>query len=84
MPGKMPRSNPPPSVRVIRGAGSGHTSRLSCKRARKTRTLMPVWDSSGESRVKGSYMTRERTSTPTCHPRVEPLLSMRRLPSALS
>src|SRR6516164_4141219 len=28
------------------------TSRLSCKRAGKTRTLMPVWDSSGESRSK--------------------------------
>src|SRR5262249_60981474 len=28
------------------------TSRLSCKRAVKTRTLMPVWDSSGESQVK--------------------------------
>src|SRR6516225_10980414 len=27
------------------------TSRLSCKRAGKTRTLMPVWDSSGESRL---------------------------------
>src|SRR5215831_13850746 len=27
------------------------TSRLSCKRARKTRTLMPVWDSYGESRI---------------------------------
>src|SRR5262249_41248604 len=27
------------------------TSRLSCKRAGKTRTLMPVWDSSRESRV---------------------------------
>jgi hypothetical protein len=26
------------------------TPRLSCKRAGKTRTLMPVWDSSGESR----------------------------------
>ena len=26
------------------------TSRLSCKRAGKTRTLMPLWDSSGESR----------------------------------
>ena len=26
------------------------TSRLSCKSAEKTRTLMPVWDSSGESR----------------------------------
>src|SRR5258708_4402945 len=28
------------------------TSRLSCKRAGKTRTLMPVWDSSGESRLR--------------------------------
>src|SRR5262249_58938425 len=27
------------------------TSRLSCKRAGKTRTLMTVWDSSGESRL---------------------------------
>src|ERR1700751_1048832 len=27
------------------------TSRLSCKRPGKTRTLMPVWDSSGESRL---------------------------------
>jgi hypothetical protein len=27
------------------------TSRLSCKRAGKTRTLMPVWDSSGEYRL---------------------------------
>src|SRR6266436_525625 len=27
------------------------TSRLSCKRAAKTRTVMPVWDSSGESRI---------------------------------
>src|SRR5215468_5904988 len=31
------------------------TSRLSCRRARKTRTLMPVWDSSGESRLKPTY-----------------------------
>jgi hypothetical protein len=28
------------------------TSRLSCKRAGETRTLMPVWDSSGESRLR--------------------------------
>src|SRR5262249_29085040 len=52
MPGKMVRSDPRLSVRVTRGAGGGHTSRLSCKRAGKTRTLMPVWDSSGESRLK--------------------------------
>src|SRR5262249_455358 len=30
------------------------TSRLSCKRAGKTRTLMPVWDPSGESRINCS------------------------------
>src|SRR5262249_28490490 len=30
------------------------TSRLSCKRAGKTRSLLPVWDSSGESRLKGA------------------------------
>src|SRR5215813_364847 len=29
-----------------------NTSRLSCKRAGETRTLMPVWDSFGESRMK--------------------------------
>src|SRR5262245_57245293 len=33
------------------------TSRLSCKRAGKTRTLMPVWDSSGESRLKARAIT---------------------------
>jgi putative ABC transport system substrate-binding protein len=33
--------------------GNGATSRLSCKRAGKTRTLMPVSDSSGESRIRG-------------------------------
>ena len=34
------------------------TSRLSCKRAGKTRTLMPIWDSSGESRVKQHWARR--------------------------
>jgi hypothetical protein len=34
------------------------TSRLSCKRAGKTRTLMPVWDSSGESRLRASLLSR--------------------------
>src|SRR5262249_15735884 len=32
------------------------TSRLSCKRAGKTRTLMPVWDSSGESRIEPCWL----------------------------
>ena len=45
-------------VMNVRQRAPGHmlvavsTSRLSCKRAGKTRTLMPVWDSSGESRLE--------------------------------
>src|SRR6516165_3336285 len=46
------------------------TSRLSCKRAGKTRTLMPVWDSSGESRPK-------RCRTPL-HDRTQPGMRFRR------
>jgi len=42
MPGKRAGSDPRPSVGVTRCAGSGHTSRLSCKSVGKTRTLMPV------------------------------------------
>src|SRR5262245_65108904 len=34
------------------------TSPLSCKRAGKTRTLIPVWDSSGESRFRRAGQTR--------------------------
>jgi hypothetical protein len=37
------------------------TSRLSCKRAGKTRTLMPVWDSSGESRLKAQEEVGSRS-----------------------
>src|SRR5262249_11816837 len=39
------------------------TSRLSCKRAGKTRTLMPVWESSGESRLRSAEMKISQTST---------------------
>jgi len=44
------------------------TSRLSCKRAGKTRTLMLVWDSSGESRLKdirGQQAWARRIEKPT-------------------
>jgi len=41
--GKMARSDPRPSVRVTEVLVAVSTSRLSCKRAGKTRTLMPVW-----------------------------------------
>jgi hypothetical protein len=50
MPGKIARSDPRPSVRVTEVLLAVSTSRLSCKKAGKARTLMPVWDSSGESR----------------------------------
>src|SRR5262249_46584571 len=36
------------------------TSRLSCKRAGKTRTLMPVWDSSGESQTVTFFLCWEK------------------------
>src|SRR5258707_12034042 len=52
MPGKMARSYPRPAFGLPEVLVAVSTSRLSCKRAGKTRTLMPVWDSSGESRVK--------------------------------
>src|SRR5262249_13753347 len=61
MPGKMARSDPRLSVRITRGAGSGHTSRLSFKRAGEARTLMPVWDSSGESRLKAAIEAIDST-----------------------
>jgi hypothetical protein len=50
MPGKMARPDPRPNARFTEVLVAVSTSRLSCKRAGKTRTLMPVWDSSGESR----------------------------------
>src|SRR5262249_29620816 len=43
------------------------TSRLSCKSAGKTRTLMPVWDSSGESRLEA---TDGRTA-PRCRGKID-------------
>ena len=42
------------------------TSRLSCKRAGKTRTLMPVWDSSGESRFNYLPIRIGLALTPKC------------------
>ena len=48
MPGKMAGSDPGPSVRITEVLVAVSTSRLSCKRAGKTRTLMSVWDLSGE------------------------------------
>jgi CRP/FNR family cyclic AMP-dependent transcriptional regulator len=53
MPGKMARSDPRQALGLPEVLVAVSTSRLSCKRAGKTRTLMPVWDSSGESRLNG-------------------------------
>jgi len=50
MPGKMARSDPRPSVRVTRGAGSGRHLAFVLQEGRENGTLMPVWGSSGESR----------------------------------
>ena len=50
MPGKMAGSDPRPSIRITRGAGSGQHL-ASVLQERRERTLMPVWDSSGESRL---------------------------------
>jgi len=52
MPGKMARSDPDQALGLPEVLVAVSTSRLSCKWAGKTRTLMPVWDSSGESRIR--------------------------------
>jgi hypothetical protein len=51
MPGKMARSDLDQAFGLPEVLVAVSTSRLSCKRAGKTRTLMPVWDSSGESQL---------------------------------
>ena len=61
MPGKMAGSDPRPSARVTRVLVAVGTSHLSCKRAGKTRTLMPVWDSSGESRLEAQEEVGSRS-----------------------
>src|SRR5262249_21398649 len=59
MSGKMARSDLDQAFGLPEVLVAVSTSRLSCKRAGKTRTLMPVWDSSGESRL--------RDIRPYCH-----------------
>jgi hypothetical protein len=61
MPGKMARSDPRPAFGLPEVLVAVSTSRLSCKRAGKTRTLMPVWDSSGESRLKAQEEVGSRS-----------------------
>jgi hypothetical protein len=52
MPGKMARSDLDQAFGLPEVLVAVSTSRLSCKRAGKTRTLMPVWDSAGEFSAK--------------------------------
>jgi len=51
MPGKMARQTLDQAFGLPEVLVAVSTSRLSCNRAGKTRTLMLVWDSSGESRL---------------------------------
>ena len=53
MPGKMARSGPRPPFEQREVTVAVRTSRLYCRKARKARIFMPVWESSGESRLKG-------------------------------
>jgi len=61
MPGKRARSDPRASVRVTRGAGSSQHFASVLQEGRKTRTLMPVWDSSGGSRIQPAALYEMRT-----------------------
>jgi len=54
MPGKMAGSEPRPSVRLIRGAGSGQHLASVLQEGRENANMMPVWDSSGESRLSAN------------------------------
>src|SRR5262245_31505123 len=58
--GKWPDQTLEQAFRLSEVLVAVSTSRLSCKRAGKTRTLMPVWDSSGESRFDAMFMKRRR------------------------
>ena len=49
---KMARSDPRASVRVTEVQVAGQHLASVCMRAGKTRTVMPVWDSSGEYRFR--------------------------------
>ena len=58
MPGKLARSDPRPSVRVTRGAGSGQHLASVLQEGRENANIDTVWDSSGESRLKGILIKR--------------------------
>src|SRR6516165_945510 len=49
--GKMARSDPRPSVRVTRGAGSSQHLASVLQEGRENANIDAVWDSSGKSRI---------------------------------
>ena len=57
MPGEMARSNPRPSVRVTRGAGSGQHLASVLQEGRENANIDAGWDSSGESRLISDKFT---------------------------
>jgi hypothetical protein len=64
MPGKMARSDPRPSARVTRGAGSGQLLASVLQEGRENANIESVWDSSGESRILGTiHNARARLSS---------------------
>ena len=54
MPGKWPDQTLDQALGLPEVLVAVSTLRLSCKRAEKARTLMPIWDLSGESRLRQS------------------------------
>ena len=64
MPAKIARSPPRPSFGLPDALVAVLTSRLSCRKARKTRVFTPVRESSGEFRfTASSTFTRSRPAT---------------------
>jgi hypothetical protein len=75
MPGKMADQTLDQAFGLPKVLVAVSTSRLSCKRAGKTRTLMPVWDSSGESRFRGATSVyRRRLRSPQAYPYPDPTM----------
>jgi len=71
MPGKWPDQTLDQAFGLPEVLVAVSTSRLSCKRAGKTRTLMPVWDSSGESQLDGVGVSAIRTAAGPKRPAVK-------------
>ena len=62
MPGKMARSDPRPSFGLPDLLVAIHTSRQSCSKAGKAQMFALVWESSGESRLKGKLVENKEAA----------------------